>query len=81
MILRCGACIYFVNSNRQRGHKDLVALLIDRGAVVDKTDMFGYTPLFRAAQVCNFERYIFLFRCFVLLTESDCFVTVCNLGM
>ena len=36
---------------RQHGHKDAVALLIDRGAAFDKGDINGRTPLFFSAHV------------------------------
>uniref|UniRef100_A0A093VZK5 Kinase D-interacting substrate of 220 kDa n=1 Tax=Talaromyces marneffei PM1 TaxID=1077442 RepID=A0A093VZK5_TALMA len=36
------------------GHTDIMKLLIDRGAKVDKTDLHGRTPLSWAAEHCHF---------------------------
>ena len=59
--------MYLMQCNRQRGHKDVVSLLIDRGAVVDKTDLYGYTPLYGAAEVSPFRKmYFFSFSIFSL---------------
>ena len=37
--------------NGQQGHKEVVAVLIDRGAVVDFGDRWGETPLHAAVSV------------------------------
>jgi ankyrin repeat protein len=37
------------------GHTDIMKLLIERGAKVDKTDLHGRTPLSWAAEHCHFE--------------------------
>ena len=61
---------------RQRNQKDVVALLIERGADVDKVDSAGRTPLWAAAYVkllIGFDLEIF----FSDLNISSSFVALC----
>ena len=59
--------------NCQGGHKEVAALLIDRGAALDKANLVGSTPLYAAARV----RLTIIVYFLLVLTLMACF-TICK---
>ena len=70
-IQKTSICANYMMLNWQNGHKDVAALLVDYGAVVDKGDDRHETPLYVAAEVN-------IWYCFVQISEFVASIAHCD---